>query len=78
MIDRDKLDRLLLNLAEAKAVERREAEKLVASEAAHKQQQATWREANEAVNVHQKAIDEFVRTETIREADEINSEWKRD
>lgn len=74
MIDNEKLNRLLLNLTEAKAAERVEAAKLVDTSNAHKAQEVKWKNTNEVINVHQKALDDFIRDQTIAEAKRLNGE----
>lgn len=70
-----RLEALVIALTEAKAVELREARALVASEAAHKAQQEKWKASNEAINVAQKAVDEFIRAETLKDAKELDEEY---
>ncbi len=73
-----RLEGLIVALTEAKSVELREARTLVDTAAAHKAQEATWQAANEAINVAQKMLDEFIRAETLRDAKELDDEWRQD
>lgn len=72
--DHNKISRLLLNLTEAKAEEKRQAAALVTADAALKAQQETWRQANEALNVHQSALDTYLRDSTTEAAKRIVGE----
>lgn len=73
-----RLEGLIVALTEAKSVELREARALVDTAAAHKAQEATWKAANEGINVAQKALDAFISEETKRDAKELDDEWRQD
>lgn len=59
MIDTDKFQRLALNLKEAKASEVEKAAELVTIT-------ADWKAAQEARNVHDKAMQDFLKSEVYR------------
>lgn len=73
-----RLEGLVVALTEAKAVELREARALVTTSEAHKAQEAKWKASNEAINVAQRALDNFIREETLRDAKELDEEYRLD
>jgi DNA-binding GntR family transcriptional regulator len=77
-MDHARLTGLLTALTEAKAVELREARKLVETSAAHKAQEAIWKSADEGVHAAQKLVDGFIRDQTKDDATELDDEYRQD
>lgn len=62
--DMKKLRRLMANLSDAKVEEKVQAASLVDASNALKAQEAVWKTSNESLNMHQKALDDFIREQT--------------
>lgn len=73
-----RLEALVTAMTEARAVELREAAKLVETGETHKRQGETWKAANEHYVNSKKAVEAFIEAESLRDAKELNEEYARD
>lgn len=68
MMDTERLNALHTAMAEAWAVELREAAKLVETDAAHRQQAETWKRANEHYQASKTAFEQFAEEQALADA----------
>lgn len=78
MTDPSRLAALHTAMAEARAVELREAAKLVKTGEAHKAQGEVWKGANERYQAAKTTLERFAEEQALAAAKEINDEWARD
>lgn len=78
MTDPARLAALHTAMAEARAVEIRESEKMVAAQAAAKAQDAVWKAANERYQAAKTTFERFAEEQALGDAKDINEEWRLD
>lgn len=74
----NRLAGLIGALTEMKAIELRKSREMVAATAAHNAASAEWKQASEGLKAAQRALDEYVRTQTLTAAKAIDEEWRLD